>query len=111
MGHDANGYRRGCRCGVCRTGYLAYKRASHARQWAKRCAMVDALKDKPCADCGIQYLPPAMDFDHLPGVDKLFDIANHKMGAWSDVLAEIAKCEVVCSNCHRIRTWSRGRAE
>ena len=25
------------------------------------------------------------------------------------ILEEIAKCDLVCANCHRIRTWKSGR--
>lgn len=49
-----------------------------------------------------------MDFDHLPQYEKLFNIGSPSN--WTSlyrVKQEIAKCEVVCSNCHRIRTWER----
>jgi hypothetical protein len=47
-----------------------------------------------------------MDFDHV-GEDKLMNIAKMAGLSWARIEAEIAKCEVVCSNCHRIRTWQR----
>lgn len=69
---------------------------------------VDALKDVPCTDCGQKFPPFVMDFDHLDGYEKTDCIAN--LVNWSSlekILAEMAKCEIVCSNCHRIRTWNR----
>jgi hypothetical protein len=50
-----------------------------------------------------------MDFDHLDGDTKDFNIASFKvLGlSWHSVLLEIDKCELVCSNCHRIRTRDR----
>jgi hypothetical protein len=63
-------------------------------------------KDKPCADCGNRYPREAMDFDHLG--DKEFTISNGKNIVSRERLeAEIAKCDVVCSNCHRTRTETR----
>lgn len=63
-------------------------------------------KDVPCADCGQRYPPWVMDFDHVRG---------HKTGNVSQMLdvsldalrREIAKCQVVCANCHRQRTHDR----
>lgn len=68
--------------------------------------IIDA-KAVPCADCGQQYPSYVMDFDHLR--DKSFSIGNAAQRGWSKikVLAEIEKCEVVCSNCHRERTHQR----
>lgn len=75
-------------------------------------AFLDPIKlAKGCADCGFNAHPAALDFDHLPGCVKLFNVgsANDVLTRpRSEVLAEIAKCEVVCSNCHRIRTVTRG---
>ena len=62
-----------------------------------------------CADCGIRSEHPEIyDFDHLDHTSKVNAISNlMTKGAWGDFLAEIAKCEVVCANCHRIRTRAR----
>lgn len=67
------------------------------------------LKDVPCADCGLRFDPVCMDFDHLPGQPKVKSIARMVQSrvAWEKIEAEIAKCEVVCSNCHRLRTRDR----
>ena len=59
-------------------------------------------------DCGNTFPPVCMDFDHRPNTDKKFNIGERYANAPISVLrAEIAKCDVVCSNCHRIRTWKK----
>lgn len=64
-------------------------------------------KTKPCADCGKTYPPVLMDFDHVPERGpKLFNITNGRR-AKDKLLIEIAKCDVVCAMCHRIRTATR----
>jgi hypothetical protein len=61
-----------------------------------------------CADCGYDTYPEALDFDHRPGTEKLITIGSQlKSGTWQSVLDEIAKCDVVCANCHRHRTKLR----
>ncbi|MFY9714573.1 MAG: hypothetical protein WAK00_13965 [Microbacterium sp.] len=72
--------------------------------------MVDHLRTHPCVDCG-ETDPVVLDFDHLPGLPKKFEVAravNASTRAWSTIAAEIMKCEVVCANCHRRRTARRG---
>lgn len=65
-------------------------------------------KSAPCMDCGVTYHPCQMDFDHREGVDKVAGVNQIiKNGNWEDALAEIAKCDLVCSNCHRLRTQNR----
>ncbi len=61
-------------------------------------------KSKPCTDCGLEYPYYVMDFDHLG--DKELSVARAAERGWGieRVAKEIAKCEVVCANCHRERT-------
>lgn len=69
--------------------------------------IIEIAKAKPCADCGMQYHTCVMDFDHIKG-EKLFNIGQTatKFGV-ETLFEEIAKCEVVCANCHRIRSFIR----
>ena len=67
-----------------------------------------AAKEKPCTDCGIQYPFYVMQLDHLR--DKLFTPSQAGATSVKRLLAEIAKCEVVCANCHAARTYQRQQA-
>lgn len=66
----------------------------------------DVKGGTPCLDCGGEYPPDAMGFDHVLG-DKVIGITQ--MWSWKreKVLAELAKCELVCANCHREHTIKR----
>lgn len=62
----------------------------------------------PCADCEVAYPFYVMDFDHVRGVKTSHMSKMIANGCSLEMLEEeIAKCEVVCSNCHRERTHSR----
>lgn len=64
-------------------------------------------KGDPCADCGISYPYYVMQFDHI-GDDKAFNIGIVGPRASRErLLAEIAKCVVVCANCHAERSHQR----
>lgn len=69
---------------------------------------IQDLKSRtPCMDCKESYPYYVMDFDHVRGrkhknVMELIPTLSKKK-----IDEEIAKCEIVCSNCHRIRTHSR----
>ncbi len=82
------------------------KRAYDAAKYIRNRAIVDQAKAGGCVDCGIKDIR-VLDFDHVRG-EKSFTIASGDHGP-SKVVAEIAKCEVRCSNCHRIRTIERGQ--
>ena len=72
-------------------------------------AIVQKYKvEKGCTDCGYNKHPAALDFDHLPGTEKLFNVSGRVARSADVVFAEMEKCEVVCANCHRIRTVTRG---
>jgi hypothetical protein len=60
-----------------------------------------------CGDCGLQCTEqnhPVFEFDHRDPETKAFDIANGKKRPFRDLKAEIDKCDMVCANCHRLRT-------
>ena len=63
-------------------------------------------EDSGCVDCGITN-HIVLDFDHLR--DKKYNVSRmiHDGFSWKAILKEISKCEVVCANCHRIRTYNR----
>ena len=63
------------------------------------------LLEHPCVDCG-ETDPVVLDFDHLR--DKTKNVSALLKSTWTRILREIEKCDVVCANCHRRRTASRG---
>lgn len=68
--------------------------------------LVLQAKSKPCMDCGEIFIPFVMDLDHVRG-RKLFGLAALGTRSKTSIKKEIAKCDAVCSNCHRVRTWNR----
>lgn len=70
----------------------------------------DFIKDlkigKPCTDCGRAYHHSQMEFDH-PLDNKIRNISKMQRYSQKRILEEVAKCELVCSNCHHLRTWKR----
>ena len=120
------------KCGNCKEEkYLDAFSKNHTRKdgrqfWCKECSnkllapsmlvrqakirdFIYQFKNKPCTDCGVSYHPVVMDFDHREGEVKLFGLAQAPSRGKSeeDILAEISKCDLVCSNCHRMRTHRR----
>jgi hypothetical protein len=86
-----------------------YKSRSILQKAANLRYIID-VKNRPCADCGSIYPYYVMDFDHRPGTIKLFNIGGcYQRFTRSRIVSEIEKCDVVCSNCHRIRTFERGQ--
>lgn len=73
----------------------------------KRRRRFDVLKTVPCTDCGAIYPPYIMQWDHLPEFEKSFTIGSNWQYSEARILDEIAKCELVCANCHAERTHNR----
>lgn len=97
-----------------RRHYERNKQAYVDRARAQKAALAQEVRDikaaSPCSDCGKWYPHYVMDFDHLPGTEKVGDIATLiQRSSRKKVLEEIAKCELVCANCHRERTWLRAQ--
>ena len=84
-----------------RRGYLAPQIRYNMRR-------VNEIKEAAyCKDCGNSFPAICMDFDHLR--DKVEEVSRLVANGckWEMIETEIAKCDIVCSNCHRIRTQVR----
>lgn len=67
---------------------------------------INKIKSGPCTDCHQKFPSVCMDFDHLDRKTKINNVATLvRMNNFKKVKEEISKCELVCSNCHRIRTY------
>lgn len=65
--------------------------------------LIRSAKERPCADCGIQYPYWVMQFDHVRGI-KVINLSKCYLATTGKILGEINKCDVVCANCHANRT-------
>jgi hypothetical protein len=118
----------GCRSTLCRACQRIYSRQHyrehlatylekaqrHNRRGRDRFAayMLEYFGSRPCVDCG-ETDAVVLEFDHRDGAHKLKTVgAFARSQDWDGLLAEIAKCDVRCVNCHRRRTarqlgWTR----
>jgi hypothetical protein len=106
-------------CRPCRAAYKQEHYRSNRRRYIEQAGirkkalvaerfeyLIAYLREHPCVDCG-ESDPMVLEFDHLR--DKKFSISQGLQSRnWQSVLDEIAKCEVVCANCHRRRSARRG---
>jgi len=85
----------------------AAKHAKRARREAKK-FIREYLELHPCVDCG-EADPIVLDFDHVRGekTDSICNMTRRGRYGIPKILAEIAKCEVRCANCHRRVTEKR----
>lgn len=84
----------------------AYERNARLNEENKR-RLYLYLREHPCVDCGLTDIR-CLEFDHVCG-DKTATIARMITAvSWPVIEAEVAKCEVRCANCHRIKTLERG---
>jgi hypothetical protein len=114
---------RNCRCVLCKAASAAHTRKyvrlrseaqkksrrttcqiNNAKRHAKVRALLKELKAKPCADCNQSFPPYVMHFDHRNPADKKYNVAKMLNNGLDTVRAEIAKCDLVCANCHAIRS-------
>ena len=92
------------RCRAC----MAKAAAADPRK-ARRREVVREAKESGCVDCGLVLpdYPEVFEFDHVrPGKVKSVALWMTS-GTEDDLRAEISRCDVVCANCHRIRTVNR----
>lgn len=118
-------------CPKCRNAYNArlYRKSPEYIRWLKRkwqqkwrkqhphylgpkrqrlVDIINNLKKKPCSDCHKRFSVCCMDFDHVKG-KKVESISVMVATGYSEkkIKSELIKCELVCANCHRIRTFPK----
>jgi hypothetical protein len=93
---------------VAKDGVRERIKVTKRRAYEKAAARVATLKAKPCMDCGGMFPPECMDFDHRDPASKTLTGVQFYVNS-EKVAAEIAKCDLVCANCHRTRTKRRRR--
>lgn len=75
--------------------------------------LAEIKESNPCTDCGRYLASYLMEYDHLDPTTKVAGITAMvtRNRPWTSVEAEMAKCELVCGECHRIREASRRQAK
>jgi hypothetical protein len=97
------------RCHRIRTHRNPQASAASAVTVLKRVIVCEIIKRmSPCTDCDRYFPSQAMDFDHVRG-EKLHEISTlmRNRSPIEKLLTELDKCDLVCVNCHRIRTYER----
>ena len=68
--------------------------------------VLELKQSTPCKVCGVRFNPHAMEFDHRDP-DLKYKNISVLVGTGADIEVlkeEISKCDILCSNCHQIRT-------
>lgn len=84
-----------------------YYRQKNTKARLRKAEYIREQRQQPCADCGIEYPFYVMEFDHIDPKQKEYSIAGMTNASWTKIKAEIQKCELICANCHAIRTYNR----
>jgi hypothetical protein len=64
----------------------------------------------PCTDCGNYFPEYVMEFDHVPERgQRRHDIGSQSSGSWGTLMEEMDMCDLVCANCHKVRSHVRGQ--
>jgi len=85
------------------------KSAKHRKELHKTLEELHLYKEKNgCADCRNHYPHYVLEFDHKPEYQKI-DVVYRVLRTYGPEAAwiEVGKCDVVCANCHKIRTYQR----
>jgi hypothetical protein len=87
-------------------------RIRHEAMRAAGRELIRTAKDRPCMDCKRKYPYYVMDFDHREGEGKINNVGTMigQNATLKQIQAELDKCDIVCSNCHRERTHQRRTA-
>ena len=86
--------------------YASVEVVTAADKWQKVKKYLDTIKigrgceAEGCEWCG-EFYPEMLDFDHINPNKKRAEISTMYTHTRENIDKEIAKCRVVCANCHR----------
>ena len=87
-------------------GTLDFENPKRRQQYQEFRTFVDAYKvEHGCIRCGYNEHPAALTLDHRDPLDKVVKVSSMFSYSWEKILAEIAKCDVLCANCHQIKSY------
>tara|TARA_R110000764_G_scaffold190207_1_gene275464 strand:- start:245 stop:619 length:375 start_codon:yes stop_codon:yes gene_type:complete len=101
-------YCKACQAAYHRKWYAANKEQILLKNKARSQEIVKWLADykvnRKCAKCGYHEHPCALDFHHNDESTKSFALsaAQRKLYGMAKIKTEVAKCSVLCANCHRV---------
>ena len=78
-----------------------FRRSLRKRRRKRKLDLVTAYGGR-CVDCGYATCPEALQFHHRDPSTKEFGLGKFS-GSLARLMKEAAKCDLVCTNCHRIR--------
>ena len=83
----------------------------YRRRHASNAELLDKLRNNPCIDCNGIFPPYVMEFDHVPerGPKKktIAALSGSRKISAPTMMTELKKCDLICANCHKIRTYKR----
>jgi hypothetical protein len=86
--------------------YTDVKEAQKRIRERNRQFIIDYLNKNPCINCGIRDIR-VLEFDHVYPETKKFNVSrmvSSQHHSIASIKKEIEKCQVLCANCHRIKT-------
>lgn len=89
------------------------KSAKHRKQLASTLHELHLYKEAHgCSDCRNKFPHYILEFDHRPEHDKI-DVVYRVLRNYGPEAAweEVKKCDVVCSNCHKVRSYMREHSD
>ncbi len=109
---DVEFYKTGSWCKTCQKSYKKQHYKSNPQKYKEgrikhRKWYYDLKKDLKCIHCGINH-PAVLEFHHMDPKQKDFMVNFSSMigRTREEIMNEIKKCLVLCSNCHRIEHYN-----
>lgn len=79
-----------------------WRQGWYQKEKARNLKIMEEAKESGCMDCAVND-PRVLEFHHRPGEVKRYTIGRMYRHTEQDLREEMAKCDILCANCHIIR--------